>query len=116
MCRARCAICSWLNAIAGLPCAFVDFWLLVFPGDAFLPPGLGFCPVVPAAAPLAFLPLLIYNLIFIMPMIAITLIIYVGLATVGHVSVWREKNIRLLHLVAGLILLGLGIAMLLGFI
>ncbi len=64
----------------------------------------------------ALLPLLLYNIIFILPMIGITLIVYVGLATVGHVSVWRDRNIRLLHLVAGLIMLGLGIAMLVGLI
>jgi len=64
----------------------------------------------------AILPLLMYNVIFVIPMLSITLIIYAGLATVGHVSVWRDSNIRLLHLVAGLILLGLGIAMLCGWI
>jgi thiol-disulfide isomerase/thioredoxin len=64
----------------------------------------------------AFLPLLLYNIIFVLPMLAITFIIYLGLTTVGRVSVWRDSNIRLLHLVAGLILVGLGVAMLVGWI
>ena len=55
--------------------------------------------------------LLIYNLIFIIPMIIITLIIYFGLTTVDKVSGWKETNIKYLHLVEGLILTILGILM-----
>ncbi len=58
--------------------------------------------------------LLIYNTIFIFPMIAITLIIYFGLTTVDKVSGWKEKNIKYLHLVEGLILTTLGILMFTG--
>ena len=58
--------------------------------------------------------LLIYNLIFIMPMIAITLVIYLGLTTVDKVSSWKEKNIKYLHLIEGLILTILGILMFTG--
>lgn len=60
--------------------------------------------------------LLLYNLIFILPMIAITLTIYFGLTTVENVSGWKEKNIRYLHLVEALILIVLGILMLTGLI
>jgi len=59
--------------------------------------------------------LLFYNLIFVIPMIAITLIVYAGLSTVEKVSGWKEKNIRYLHLAAGLLLTAMGIAMLTGF-
>jgi threonine/homoserine/homoserine lactone efflux protein len=55
-------------------------------------------------------------LVFISPMVAITLIVYFGFMTVENIGGWREKNIKLLHWIAGLILLGLGIAMLLGII
>ena len=58
--------------------------------------------------------LLFYNLIFILPMIGITLVIYLGLTTVEKVSGWKEKNIKILHLVEGLILLILGILMFTG--
>ncbi len=60
--------------------------------------------------------LILYNLIFIIPMIAITLLIYFGLATVEKVSGWKEDNIRYLHLVEGLILTILGILMITGII
>jgi cytochrome c biogenesis protein CcdA/glutaredoxin len=60
--------------------------------------------------------LLLYMLIFISPMIAITLIVYFGFMAVEDISGWREKNIKKLHWIAGLLLLGLGIAMLLGLI
>ena len=60
--------------------------------------------------------LLLYNLIFILPMLVITGVCYIGFTTVERVSGWREENIRYLHLVAGLIILGLGIAMVLGWV
>lgn len=53
--------------------------------------------------------LLLYNLIFILPMVGITLFIYGGFASVEEISDWRERNIERLHLVTGLILIGLGI-------
>jgi len=60
--------------------------------------------------------LLLYNLIFILPMLAITVACYIGFTTVENVSGWKEKNIKYLHLIAGLIILGLGIAMVLGWV
>lgn len=60
--------------------------------------------------------LLIYNLIFILPMIIITLIIYFSVTTVEKVSGWKEKNIQYLHLVEGIILILLGIVMFSGLV
>jgi len=60
--------------------------------------------------------LLLYMVIFISPMIAITLFVYFGFMAVEDISGWREKNIKTLHWIAGLILLGLGIAMIFGFV
>jgi len=60
--------------------------------------------------------LLIYNSIFILPMLAITLIVYAGVKRVEDISGWKEKNIRYLHLVAGLIIICLGVAMLMGWV
>lgn len=57
--------------------------------------------------------LLYYNLLFILPMIVITLIVYFGFKEVGEVSGWKEKNIKKLHLIAGIILTGIGLLMLL---
>ena len=55
--------------------------------------------------------LLVYNLIFILPMIAITLLIYFSVSTVDKISGWKELNIKKLHLVEGIILILLGAAM-----
>ena len=60
--------------------------------------------------------LLLYNLIFILPMLAITAACYIGFTTVESVSEWKEENIRYLHLVAGVIILVLGIVMVLGWV
>ncbi len=60
--------------------------------------------------------LLLYNIIFVLPMIVITLFIYFGLTTVDKVSGWKEKNIKYLHLIEGLILTTLGILMFTGLV
>lgn len=53
--------------------------------------------------------LLFYNLIFVLPMIIITLGIYFGVTSVEKISGWKDKNIRYLHLIEGLVLVILGI-------
>lgn len=60
--------------------------------------------------------LLLYNFIFISPMLGVTLISYAGLAQVDNISEWREHNIRKIHLIEGLIMVGIGVAMFLGYI
>jgi hypothetical protein len=60
--------------------------------------------------------LLLYNFIFIIPMIIITLIVYFGLRTTEEVSGWKDKNVRYLHLSEAIILLILGILMVTGII
>lgn len=60
--------------------------------------------------------LLLYNLVFILPMLAIVLVIYFGVAKIEDVSGWKARSIKYLHLIAGLIILGLGIAMLFGWV
>lgn len=59
--------------------------------------------------------LIYYNIIFILPMIAITLLVYKGLS-VERAEEIRKGKLRLLHLIAGLILAGLGVALLAGWI
>lgn len=53
--------------------------------------------------------LLYYNLIFILPLIILTLLIYSGYATVEKATAWKDRNIRILHLIAGIIMITLGI-------
>ncbi len=60
--------------------------------------------------------LFLYNVIFILPMIGITLAVYAGFTTVDRASGWREKNIRRLHLVAGAIMFLIGLALAVGWI
>lgn len=60
--------------------------------------------------------LLYYNFIFLLPMLIITFIVYFGLARVEDVSGWKEKNIKKLHLIAGILLLLVGVSLLAGWI
>jgi len=60
--------------------------------------------------------LLYYNLLFVLPMLIIVGLIYYGFARVQDVSGWKERNIRLLHLVAGILLFLVGVALLMGWI
>lgn len=59
----------------------------------------------------AVLLLVFYNLIFILPMIIITLAIYFGLTTTAKAEKLRQKKLKVLHLIAGIIILLLGIGM-----
>jgi len=66
---------------------------------------------------LKFIPwLLLYNLIFILPMLVIVSVVYFSTAKIKDVSGWKERNIKYLHLIAGVIILGLGIVMILGWV
>jgi len=60
--------------------------------------------------------LLLYNIIFIIPMVVIVLIIYEGISKVEDVQGWKDKNIKILHLIAGLIMFFLGVGMTFGLI
>ena len=60
--------------------------------------------------------LLYYNLIFVIPMLAITFLVYLGFTRIEDVSGWKERNIRKLHLVAGSLLFLVGLALILSWI
>ncbi len=60
--------------------------------------------------------LFLYNLIFIIPMLAITIIVYKGISTTESIHGWKEKNIKYIHLITGLLLVSLGIAIFTGLI
>jgi len=60
--------------------------------------------------------LLYYNLLFVLPMILITLIVYFGFSRVEDVSGWKDRNIRILHLIAGILLFLVGIVLLAGWL
>ncbi len=60
--------------------------------------------------------LLYYNLIFVSPMLIITLIVYFGFKEVDEISGWKERNVKILHLVAGVLLFLVGVALLMGWL
>lgn len=60
--------------------------------------------------------LLYYNVIFVLPMLIIVGLIYYGFTKVQEVSGWKEMNVRKLHLIAGLLLLAVGFALLMGWL
>lgn len=64
------------------------------------------------AAPL----LLYYNLVFISPLILVTLLIYAGTLSTKRMAHLRHKSTRLLHLTMGLTMMALGATTLLGLI
>lgn len=56
--------------------------------------------------------LFLYNFIFIAPMLLITGAVYFGFTTTEKAEEWRQKKLKILHLIAGIIILLLGIGML----
>jgi len=56
--------------------------------------------------------LLFYNFIFILPMLIITFAIYFGITTTEKAEEWRQRKLKVLHLIAGVLMLLIGIAML----
>ena len=59
--------------------------------------------------------LVIYNLVFVSPMLLITFLVYRGLSP-QKVEELRQKRLKTLHLVAGILLLAMGIAILKGWV
>jgi hypothetical protein len=49
-------------------------------------------------------------------MIIIVFIIYFSFARVEDVSGWKDKNIKILHLIAGILLFLVGISLLMGWL
>ena len=109
--RIRPKMKLWVKRITSPKGAFVIGLLVTF---FLLPCTIG--PYIAASARLSNLSLvaripwlIFYNIIFVLPMIAITLGIYFGFTTVERVSGWKDKNVRYLHLIEGLVLIALGI-------
>lgn len=60
--------------------------------------------------------LLYYNLVFVLPMLIIVGIVYFGFAKIDDVTGWKDKHVRNLHLVAGILLFLVGLAILMRWI
>jgi hypothetical protein len=61
----------------------------------------------------AILWLVYYNFLFVLPMLIITALVYMSFTTVEKAHAFRERNIERLHLIAGAMLLIVGIVILL---
>ena len=55
--------------------------------------------------------LLLYNLVFVLPFIIITLAVTFGLASTERLQRFHQENLERLHLIIGLVMLLLGLAM-----
>jgi cytochrome c biogenesis protein CcdA len=96
---------------------FSGFIITLFLGPCTMTPLLIATESLSSLGLLGALPWLLYfNFIIILPLIAITLIIYAGFTTAERVSQWKERNARFLHLIAGILLLGVGIILLMGWL
>lgn len=60
--------------------------------------------------------LMYFNFIVVIPLIVITFVIYFGLTRAEDVAGWKDKNVRYLHLIAGILLFLVGLSLLLGWI
>ncbi len=58
--------------------------------------------------------LVLYNFIFILPMLITTFLVYIGSKKAENVKDWKEKNVRYMHLAAGILMLLIGILMVTG--
>jgi cytochrome c biogenesis protein CcdA/glutaredoxin len=63
-------------------------------------------------SPAFFAYLIVYNLIFISPLVLIATLVYLGKLTVEKTSDWQAQNAKRLHLAAGLLMLAAGIGVL----
>jgi len=60
--------------------------------------------------------LLYYNLLFVLPMIAIVLLVSFSFRQVEEISGWQKKNIKRLHLISGILLFLVGVALIAGWL
>jgi cytochrome c biogenesis protein CcdA len=58
--------------------------------------------------------LLLYNFIFVLPMIAIVILVYFSTDKIENINKFREDNIKIIHLIIGILFILLGITMLTG--
>jgi cytochrome c biogenesis protein CcdA len=55
-----------------------------------------------------FLYLVIYNIIFVLPMLIIAILVSFGRASVDKLAKMKHQNTKLIHLIVGILMLGLG--------
>jgi cytochrome c biogenesis protein CcdA/glutaredoxin len=60
--------------------------------------------------------LLLYNLFFVLPLLVITFLVFAGFTNIEKTKQWKEKNIRKLHLVTGIVMVILGLVVIIDLI
>lgn len=60
--------------------------------------------------------LVYYNLLFILPMLIIVLLVSFSFREIEEVAGWQKKNIRRLHLIAGILMFIVGLALIAGWL
>lgn len=96
---------------------FTGFIITLFLGPCTMAPLLVAVETIAQFGIVGALPWLLYfNFIAIIPLIIITLVIYKGFTTAEGISNWRNKHIKTFHLIAGILLISVGIAMLMNWI
>ena len=56
--------------------------------------------------------LLLYNFIFVLPLLGITLAVHFGYTTTARAERWRSQRLKVLHLIAGILMFLMGAGML----
>lgn len=57
-----------------------------------------------------------WGVVVFVPLLFITALLYAGFSNVEKATAWKDRNICLLHLVGGVIMLGLGILLAFGIV
>ena len=109
--RWRPSLKNFLGKITSpLPAFFAGFVVIFFELPCTGGPYLFTIGYLASLSKVSLIPILLYyNLIFVLPLLLITSLIYFGYSSIEKTTAWKDKNIRILHLISGMIMLGLGI-------
>lgn len=107
----RPSLKNFLRKITGpLPAFFAGFIVIFFELPCTGGPYLFTIGYLASLPKVSLVPILLYyNLIFVLPLLLITALIYFGYSNAEMATAWKDRNIRILHLISGMIMLGLGI-------
>ncbi len=107
-----------IKGITSVPGAFlIGIFVTLFLLPCTIGPYVVFSGLISEIGLMASVPwLLLYNLIFVLPMIAITFMVYFGVWTTEKVGGWKDKNIKRIHLITGILLVAIGVLILTNYI
>jgi cytochrome c biogenesis protein CcdA len=105
-----------VSSISSIPGAFlIGAFITVFLLPCTIGPYIIAGGVLSPMGLIAALPyLILYNAVFILPMLALTVAIGMGLGRPGTLTEWRKGNLRVIHAFSGLIMFVLGFGLVFG--